>query len=328
MNTKYSLISMFAGVSGSSIGFQGTNRVNERLVIDLDDYVEKSFKLNYPEVPFLKKALGPELSSDEILERANLKKGELAILFASPPCQGFSTAKGNRNLDDDRNDLFLETIRYINEIRPMVFIIENVPGLVKGKMVLKFNQIIRRIEQIPYEYQYRVLNAAEYSVPQLRERIFFIGVRHDLFHKGINPVFPVTKMINPQELAIKNFVDEIDFFSSGQFENNIFTSEDICRTITATPSMVFYKDGNERKPTIKEIKRLCSFPEEYKLWAREDGKNPQNGLEYNYNKKYKALGNSVPPKLMQAVANTAITEILDVYSNLDMTRKEANYGGV
>jgi len=315
MNTKYSLVSLFAGVSGSSLGFQSTKRVDERLVIDFDDYVEKCFKLNFPEVPFLKKALGPELSSEEILEHANLNKGELAILFASPPCQGFSTAKGNRDIDDDRNDLFLETIRYIDEIRPMVFIIENVTGLIKGKMVFKFNQIIRRIEQIPYEYKYEVLNAADYGVPQLRERVFFIGVRSDLWKKGIRPVFPTPNLRNASDLAIKNYVDNIDFFSSGQFDNNIFAKDEICRTITATASLTFYKAGEERKPSITELKKLCSFPDDYLLWGIKGRINSHNGFEYNYNQKYKGLGNSVPPKLMEAVARTVITEILDVNSN-------------
>ena len=320
MNTKYSLISLFAGVSGSSIGFHNTSRVDERLVIDFDDYVENSFKLNFPHVPFLKKALGPELSSAEILEHANLKKEELAILFASPPCQGFSTAKGNRDLDDDRNDLFLETIRYIDEIRPMVFIIENVTGLLKGKMVFKFNQIIRRIEQTGYSYRYEVLNAANFGVPQLRERIFFVGVRDDLSQNGIQPQFPSPTKIDPHDLSIRNFAD-IDFFSSGQFSNEIFPCDEISRTVTATASLVFYKDGKRRKPSITEIKRLCSFPEEYKLWSREEGINPQNGLEYNYNQKYKALGNSVPPKLMEAVANTVISYILDEFLKCKSDRK-------
>ncbi len=313
MNEKYTLISMFAGVSGSSQGFHNTNRIDERLVIDNNDYVEKCFLLNFPKIPILKRALGPELSSEEILEHANLKKGELAILFASPPCQGFSTAKGNRNLDDDRNDLFLETIRYINEIRPMVFIIENVTGLYKGKMVFKFNQIIRCIEQTGYSYRYDVLNAANFGVPQLRERIFFVGVREDLSQKGIQPQFPTPTNIDQHILSVRNFAD-IDFFSSGQFSNEIFSSDEVCRTVTATASLVFYKDGEKRKPSIAEIKRLCSFPEDYKLWSREEGINPQNGLEYNYNQKYKALGNSVPPKLMEAVANTVINEILDSIS--------------
>jgi DNA (cytosine-5)-methyltransferase 1 len=308
MKQKFSLITLFSGVSGSSLGFHNTGRVEERLAIDYDDYVEKSFKLNFPDVPFLNRPLGPDLPGKEILEMVQLSKGELAILFASPPCQGWSTAKGKRSTNDGRNDLFLDTIKYIDELQPLTFVIENVAGLIKGKMVHRFNHILRLIEKAGYIYAYKILHAVEYGVPQLRDRVFIIGVRNDL---GIPPIFPIPQKFDHTKFAIKNYVDDIDFFSSGQFANDIFTKDDICRTITATASLTFYKRGEERKPRIKEIKRLCSFPEDYRLWSKQEGINPQNGLEYSYNNKYKAIGNSVPPKLMEAVANTVLSEILD-----------------
>jgi site-specific DNA-cytosine methylase len=71
-----------------------------------------------------------------------------------------------------------------------------------------------------------------------------------------------------------------------------------CRTITATASIKFYKNGIERLPEIIEIKKLCSFPESFIL------------EQANYDRQYKALGNSVPPKLMEAIANKVIN-ILD-----------------
>lgn len=305
---KYSLISFFVGISGSSLGFHNTNKINELLAVDCDPYVEKCFNLNFPEVKFLNKRLGDELTSDEILKCSNIEKGELDILFASPPCQGFSMAKGNRNLFDERNDLFLKTIEYINDIQPKVFIIENVKGLICGKMKLRFNQIIKKIESIPYVYKYNVLNASHYGVPQLRERIFIIGVRNDIKRSF---KFPEPNIKELKNLSIHNYVSDIDFFTNGQFSRLKFNKNEICRTITATPSMKFYKNGISRKPKIIEIKRLCSFPEEYKLYSPKEGDDPKTRNEYFYNQKYKGLGNSVPPKLMEAVANKVITDIFD-----------------
>jgi site-specific DNA-cytosine methylase len=313
MTYKYSLISLFAGVSGSSLGFKNTGRIKEHLAIDCDPYVEKCFKLNFPDIPLCNRPLDKSFSAQDILNIANLKKGELEILFASPPCQGFSMAKGSRNLLDVRNDLFLDTINYINDISPLVFIIENVKGLISGSMKLRFNQIIDKIENIPYEYRYKILNAADYGVPQLRERIFIIGVRKDILRNGIKPTFPLPTKRDINNLAIKNYAFDIDFFTSGQFANNIFTNNEVCRTITATASMKFFKDGISRKPTISEVKKLCSFPEEFKLWSNKEGINPKTKSEYSYNKQYRAIGNSVPPRLMQAVAETVIGEILDPY---------------
>lgn len=313
MKSHYTLISMFAGISGSSLGFYNTGRINELLVIDSDPYVEKCFKLNFPSIQYTRLKIGSELLSDDILKLTNLTKGELDILFASPPCQGFSMARGLRNIDDPRNNLLLQTIQYIDNISPKVFIIENVKGLITGKMKYKFNQIIEQLEKINYDYAYKTLNAANYQVPQLRQRIFLIGVRKDItsINKNIKPIFPNPIVTNIKNLAIKNYVDEeIDFFTNGQFDKNKFSKDKICRTITATSSMRFYKNGKKRKPSISEIKKLCSFPIDYKLWSNKTGLD-KNGYEYHYNQKYHGIGNSVPPKLMEAVARTVIRDILD-----------------
>jgi DNA (cytosine-5)-methyltransferase 1 len=289
---NYSLISLFSGVSGSSLGFHNTGRITELLAVDCDDYVEKCFKLNFPGVPFWNAFLGKD-SGKEILKMTNLKAGELDILFASPPCQGFSMAKGIRSISDDRNDLLVDTIHIIKDLQPKVFIIENVKGLVSGVMKLKFNQVLTMIEKTQYKYACKVLLASDYGVPQLRERIIIIGIRGDI---GVKPSFPAP-IIN-QDLSINNYVDEIDFFTTGQFAHNMYSKDEICRTITATASIKFYKNGIERLPEIIEIKKLCSFPESFIL------------EQANYDRQYKALGNSVPPKLMEAIANKVIN-ILD-----------------
>lgn len=289
---KYSLISLFSGVSGSSLGFHNTGRINELLAVDCDPYVEKCFNLNFPGVPFWNAFLGKD-SGKEILKLTSLQSGELDILFASPPCQGFSMAKGLRSISDSRNDLLVDTIHIIRDIQPKVFIIENVKGLISGEMKMKLNQVLKMIEKIGYIYAYKVLLASEYGVPQLRERIIIMGIRSDI---GLKPSFPKPIFVN--DLCIKNYVDDIDFFTSGQFSHNMYTKDEICRTITATASMKFFKNGIKRDPKIVEIKRLCSFPDDFIL---DDAK---------YDRQYKALGNSVPPKLMEAIANQVIS-ILD-----------------
>lgn len=290
---KHSLISLFSGISGSSLGFHNTGRIKELLAVDCDPYVEKCFKLNFPGVPFWNAPLGKD-SGKHILELTNLKRGELDILFASPPCQGFSMAKGSRTISDPRNDLLVHTIYIIRDIYPKVFVIENVKGLTMGEMKLKLNQFLKMIDKIGYRYAFKIINAADFGVPQLRERVFVLGARNDT---GLKPDFPTP--VPRSNLSIQNYVKNIDFFTSGQFARNVFAKTEICRTITATASMKFFKDGIKRNPTIDEIKKLCSFPEEFIL------------SDAVYDRQYKAIGNSVPPKLMEAVANKVI-EILDI----------------
>lgn len=94
-------------------------------------------------------------------------------------CQGFSTA-GKRVLDDPRNQLFREYVRLLRGLQPRVFVMENVSGMVKGKMKLVFADALRELKAGGYVVSARLLNAKYFNVPQSRERLIFIGVREDI----------------------------------------------------------------------------------------------------------------------------------------------------
>ena len=107
--------------------------------------------------------------------------GELDLLDGSPPCQGFSTA-GKRRMNDGRNQLFREYIRLLRGLKPKVFVMENVSGMVKGKMKLIFAEIIRELKASGYHVKARLMNAMYYGVPQSRQRMIIIGVREDIWN--------------------------------------------------------------------------------------------------------------------------------------------------
>ena len=127
-----------------------------------------------------------KLTVEEVFERTGLKVGELDVLDGSPPCQGFSTA-GKRNLHDSRNQLFREYARLLRGLQPKVFVMENVSGMVKGKMKLIFAEILRELKACGYKASARLMNAMYFNVPQSRERMIFIGVREDV---GMVPSHP------------------------------------------------------------------------------------------------------------------------------------------
>ena len=108
-----------------------------------------------------------------------LQPGELDVLDGSPPCQGFSTA-GKRKMDDGRNQLFREYVRLLQGLQPKVLVMENVSGMVKGKMKLIFAEIMRELKASGYHVEARLMNAMYFGVPRSRERMIFIGVREDL----------------------------------------------------------------------------------------------------------------------------------------------------
>ena len=83
-------------------------------------------------------------------------------------------------MDDGRNQLFQEYVRLLRGMRPKVFVMENVSGMVKGKMKLIFAEILRELKGSGYKVSARLMNAMYFGVPQSRERMIFVGIREDL----------------------------------------------------------------------------------------------------------------------------------------------------
>ncbi|BAO89034.1 DNA cytosine methyltransferase [Caballeronia cordobensis] len=114
----------------------------------------------------------------------------------SPPCQGFSTA-GARKFDDGRNQLFLEFLRLLRAFAPKAFVMENVRGMVIGKMRLIFAEIIKQLKDAGYTVSARILVAGHYGVPQMRPRMILVGIRSDLAALGVEPSHPTPFAIAP-----------------------------------------------------------------------------------------------------------------------------------
>lgn len=183
------VISTFAGCGGSSLGYSMAG-YRELLAVEWDDNAVETFRLNFPEVPVFHGDIA-KLSVEDCLRTAGVKEGELDVFDGSPPCQGFSTA-GNREFHDPRNSLFEQYVRLLRGLRPKCFVMENVSGMVKGKMKLIFARIMQELKASGYRVRARLLNAMYFGVPQSRERMIFIGVREDVAQSsGAQPGHPV-----------------------------------------------------------------------------------------------------------------------------------------
>jgi DNA (cytosine-5)-methyltransferase 1 len=133
----------------------------------------------------------------EILRALCLKEGELDLLDGSPPCASFSTSgkrekgwgqvKAYSDTKQRTDDLFFQFSRLVRGLMPKTFVAENVSGLIKGKAKGYFLEILRELRACGYNVEARLLDAQWLGVPQERQRVIFIGVRHDL---GLAPVFP------------------------------------------------------------------------------------------------------------------------------------------
>ncbi len=316
---KPTVISLFAGCGGSSLGYKWAG-FKELLAIDFDPHAVECFKLNFPDVPIWKRSI-LEVKGKEILDFCNIKKGELDILDGSPPCQGFSTA-GKRNVNDARNDLAFEFIRLIKEIQPRVFVMENVSGMVKGKMKGKFIAIMKALKNTGYKVKCKLMNAKYYNVPQSRQRLIWIGVR-----KG-KPKFPKANgntvtvrqalsgikklgiVFNPTSPKVLKLMGQLKQGQCGTDLYGVTTgfqmikldsnkpSPTITKTCTGTWFSGLFHPSNNRYLSINEVKLLCSFPENFQLKG-------------NFQQQWARLGNAVMPKFMEAIARTIKDKVLN-----------------
>ena len=297
MSGRPTVISTFAGCGGSSLGYKWAG-FEELLAIEWDYNAVETFKLNFPDVPMWKKDMR-KVTGKEILEFTGLKQGELDILDGSPPCQGFSII-GKRDISDDRNDLTFEFIRLINELQPKVFVMENVAGMVGGKMKGRFKNIMKGLKSTGYNVRCKLMNSQYYDVAQSRKRLIWIGCRDK------SPIFPEPQS-EPKCLSdvLPNIVEQ----NRGQYDKTWKTAQVPCYTITTLrgtgditagfTGLIFKtKDGIVRQPTIKEAQLVSSFPEDFIFTG-------------NINEQWKRIGNAVMPKFMEHIAKTIKTEILE-----------------
>lgn len=174
---QYNCVELFAGSGGLGTGFHnaGFNIISAN---DVWEPAGKTYVANHPDVKYIVKDIA-QLTGDELLEDTGYSKSDVDVIIGGPPCQGFSTL-GKRFIDDPRNKLFKEYVRIVNDIRPKFFVMENVSGILSMEGGKVLENILNSFQEIGYKLEYRLLNAAEYGVPQQRERTIFIGTRTDV----------------------------------------------------------------------------------------------------------------------------------------------------
>lgn len=192
---KYRAISLFSGAMGLDLGVEAAG-FDIRLFVDYDKACIETIKANRPNANAVLGDLSV-MKSDELLKLSGLKKGEADLIFGGPPCQSFSTAGKMRSFKDPRGSLVLNYVRFINEIRPTAFIFENVKQFKfisteatptgAGVSRTTFDYVKKKFESYGYALTCGIFNAADYGVPQKRERLFIIGT---LRRPGVIPPAP------------------------------------------------------------------------------------------------------------------------------------------
>lgn len=176
-------IDLFSGAGGLLRGFMDAGFKPE-FSVEVWEPAIQTHEKNYPYVPIWNRDIRT-ITNEEIKKY----KGKVDLIVGGPPCQGFSTI-GKRLVKDPRNELVFEYIRFVDVIRPKVFLMENVRGLLSANNGLIKDAITAEFEAIGYKVRHQVVCAADYGVPQMRYRVLFLGVRKDI---GIEPTFPEKK---------------------------------------------------------------------------------------------------------------------------------------
>lgn len=168
-------IDLFSGCGGLSEGLKHSG-FSVLAAIELDLKAAETYRLNHPEVSLLNEDI-KKVDPVELMEKLNVKPGEVDLIAGCPPCQGFSrlrTKNKSSSVRDERNDLIESFYVFVNAIKPKCVMLENVPSIADDDRFLK---VYEELNKAGYQCVYDVLDASDYNVPQRRKRLILLGSR-------------------------------------------------------------------------------------------------------------------------------------------------------
>lgn len=307
---EFTAISLFAGAGGLDMGFE---RAGFR-TIWANDFDADACKTH--ENWSTAKVVCGDVAK---IDAANIPDAD--IMLGGFPCQGFSLS-GPRKIDDSRNVLYKHYVRIVQEKKPLMFVGENVKGLLTMGEGTIIEAIVDEFSKCDYNVFYKLLNAKDYAVPEDRERVIIIGFRKDLNIENFEFPVPRNYRVTMRE-ALKNIPEpESDEVCDAPYSSRYMSRnrkrgwDDVSYTIPAmakqvtlwpgSPDMIkldrdlwkFGENGVTRRFSWREAAAIQTFPSDLEFHG-------------NLTSKYKQIGNAVPVKLAEIIA----THLYGVLSN-------------
>ena len=212
---EFRILDLFCGAGGMSYGMHKNSHFVTKVALDINEKLAQTFKENIPESELI---IG-DIQDKEIKEKIiNLsKKNKVNMIIGGPPCQGFSLKGKKLGLDDPRNFLFVEYLHLVQELKPLLFVIENVKNLMSTSNGWFKNQIISEIKKLGYEVSVGIVRASDYGVPQNRERVIFLCSKN----KAISLPEPTVK----KTTTVRDAIEDLAYLNSneGDFEQSYIT---------------------------------------------------------------------------------------------------------
>ncbi|MBR1846912.1 MAG: DNA cytosine methyltransferase [Bacilli bacterium] len=297
------VVSLFSGAGGLDLGFV---LAGHKIVWANDLYEDavKTYRQN----------LGNHIICQDITKIQTNEIPDCDIVIGGFPCQGFSVANTTRHVSDERNVLYKQLIRVIKDKQPKYFLAENVKGILsigKGEV---FKKIITDFAELGYTVNYKLLNAADYGVPQTRLRVIIVGVRKDL---GRSFIFPEPTHSKNETGQLPKWVSVSDALSGipdpdkpNKLPNHTYSKYKLnfngyighrpldpnkpAPTVTARGDnkggvVILPHPNGLRRMTCRELATIQSFPLNYVFFG------PSSSV-------YRQIGNAVPPLLAKIIA--------------------------
>jgi DNA (cytosine-5)-methyltransferase 1 len=303
-NEQLTVASLFSGAGGMDLGFVKAG-FNIIWANDNDPDSVETYALN----------LGRYIILDDVETIDSNEIPDADIIIGGFPCQGFSVANVDRSSSDPRNKLYKNFARILADKKPKIFLAENVKGILSLEKGEVFRLILREFSSVGYNCQYALLNAADYGTPQIRERVFIVGIRKDLDSnidfppKATHSKYPdhtlkswvsiseaLSKIPDPdQNHSLNNHVcSKFKLKFNGYLSHRPVDPRKPSPTITARGdnkggAVIIHHPNNERRLTCREAAYLQDFPLDFKFAG-------------SMTSVYRQIGNAVPVSLAQSIA--------------------------
>ncbi len=342
INYKFTYIDLFSGVGGMTLGFEREGFKNI-FSIDFEKTICQTYKKNFPNHILIEKNI-KDLTNKEILE---LTKGkEIDLIIGGTPCQGFSMAGniGRSFIDDPRNHLFKEVARVVSILKPKIFIIENVARVYNHNKGETRKEIILLFKTLGYKIECKILNSANYGVPQIRNRVFFIGNRLNLQNKFPEKTYDKNTRITlnnqkiKQWVTIKEAINDLPKLKSGE-SSTIPNHEAMSHSEQMLNKMSYISNGGSRNQIPEKIRPKSGDVRKYIKYNADEPAICITGdmrkvFHYSQNRaltvrelariqsfpdkfifvgskvsQQQQVGNAVPPLMAEAIAKTIKEEL-------------------
>ena len=312
--SKYNVIDLFCGCGGFSQGFK---QAGYNILLGIDSWQDAitTYKHNFQSAESINADI-TEVNGLKLTEMLKMDSENIDVIIGGPPCQGFSVS-GKRMIDDPRNKLYKSFVDIVSYIKPKVFVMENVPGLIRlfgGKVK---DEVLADFSDLGYNVSYEVLSAEKYGVPQVRKRVFFVGINRDKVKNTQCFKFPRHTHGTGSEvtpiITCKEAISDLDFISDEvaiyeDLEYILEATTDYQKQMRVNSSMVTNHIATIHKARTKEIINMVPDGGNYKslpehlhstrkvniAWTRMNSEKPCFTIDTGHNHHFHYRANRVP----------------------------------